>query len=513
MSTVTSTTRASEGSRHPGLALVVIAAAQLMVVLDMTIVNIALPAMQHELHFSLTNLAWVINAYALTFGGLLLLGGRTGDLFGRRRMFVVGIAIFTVASLAGGLATDQAWLIAARALQGVGAAIASPTALSLIASTFPDGRKRHRAMAVYAGMSAAGGALGLLLGGILVDVSSWRWVLFVNVPIGAAVALTAPSVLAHVPSHGGSLDLPGAVSGSGGIAAIVYGLLRAPESGWTDPTTLAAFALGALLLAVFVALESRRPDALLPLRFLANRSRSSGYVVMLLLGASMLSLIYFLTQFLQNVLGYSPIVAGVAYLPIPFVIGTTGLIVSRRVHRFGTRRFLTAGPLFVAVGLLWVSTIQQTSSYLSILGPLVLIGMGMGLSFVPLTLNAVSQVAPKETGLASALLNTSQQVGGSLGLAVLVTVAATVTRSTLAGAHTAASAALGATSHAALLHAEVAGTQAALRVGALGALLGFAIAVVGVRASGTTAAAGGGSATALGGDAPGEALVTPMLPH
>ncbi len=458
------------GTRYPRLALVVIAAAQLMVLLDLTIVNIALPSMQRELHFTTTNLAWIINAYALAFGGLLLLGGRMGDLYGRRRMFVVGIAVFTTASLLGGLATTQAWLVGARALQGVGAALASPAALSLIAATFPEGPLRHRAMAVYAGMSAAGGALGLVLGGILVDVASWRWVLFVNVPIGAAAALAAPFVLARVVGQGGRLDLPGAVTGSLGIAAVVEGLLRAPEAGWTHATTLAAFAVGAVLLAAFVAIESRRSYALLPLAFLADRSRSAGYAVMLLLGASMLSLIYFLTQFLQNVLGYSPVVAGVAYLPIPAVIGTTGLIVSRRVHRFGTRPFLTVGPLLVAAGLLWVSTVTQTSAYPDILGPLVVVGLGMGLSFVPLTLNAVAGVPPRRTGLASALLNTSQQIGGSLGLAVLVTVAATVARDTLAGA-----------ARPSAVLAQVAGTQAAFRVGAFGALLGFVLALAFVR--------------------------------
>ncbi len=488
------------GSRHPGLAVMVIAAAQLMVVLDMTIVNIALPAMQQQLHFSQTNLAWVINAYALTFGGLLLLGGRSGDVFGRRRMFVVGVVLFAGASLAGGFATDQAWLIAARAVQGAGAAIASPTALALIASTFPDGRQRNRAMAVYAGMSAAGGAIGLLLGGVLVDIASWRWVLFVNVPIGAAVALAAPSLLAREPAHGGRLDLPGAVSGSAGIAALVYGLLRAPQVGWADPGTLAAFGVGVLLLAVFAALERRRSDALLPLPFLADRSRSAGYLVMLLLGAAMLSLIYFLTQFLQNVLGYSPLVAGVAYLPVPAAIGTTGLLVSRRVQRFGTRGFLTAGPLLVAAGLLWVSTVHQGSAYASILAPLVVIGVGMGLAFVPLTLNAVAGVAPRRTGLASSLLNTSQQVGGSLGLAVLVSVAAMVVRHTAAGAAGAAATRLagaaagagplGRAALSAALHAQVAGTQAALRVGAVGALIGFVIAVLGVRAPSPAAAVG-----------------------
>ncbi len=455
---------------RPRLALVVIAAVQLMVLLDLTIVNIALPSMQRELHFSTTNLAWVINAYALTFGGLLLLGGRMGDLYGRRRLFLWGITVFTLASLAGGLATSQAWLVAARALQGAGAAAASPAALSLIASTFPEGPLRHRAMAVYAGMSAAGGAIGLVLGGLLVDVVSWRWVLFVNVPIGLAAALAAPFALARVPGRGGRLDLPGAVTGSLGVAALVEGLLRAPEAGWAGWTTLAAFALGAGLIVAFAVIEAHRKDALLPLGFLVDRSRSAGYAVMLLLGASMLSLIYFLTQFLQNVLGYSPIVAGVAYLPIPAVIGVTGLIVSRKVHRFGTRPFLTVGPSLVAAGLLWVSTVNQTSTYVDILGPLVVVGLGMGLSFVPLTLNAVASVPPQRTGLASSLLNTSQQVGGSLGLAVLVTVAATVGRHTLVAA-----------GHNSLVLEQVAGTQAAFRVGALGAFLGFLLAAALVR--------------------------------
>jgi len=458
------------GTGRPRLALVVIAAVQLMVLLDLTIVNIALPSMQRELHFSTTNLAWVINAYALTFGGLLLLGGRMGDLYGRRRLFIWGIAVFTLASLAGGFATSQAWLVAARALQGAGAAAASPAALSLIATTFPEGPLRHRAMAVYAGMSAAGGAIGLVLGGLLVDVASWRWVLFVNVPIGLAAALTAPFALARVPGRGGRLDLPGAVTGSLGVAALVEGLLRAPDAGWAGRSTLAAFTAGAVLLVAFAVIETHRKDALLPLGFLADRSRTAGYVVMLLLGASMLSLIYFLTQLLQNVLGYSPIVAGLAYLPIPAVIGTTGLIVSRKVHRFGTRPFLTAGPLLVATGLLWVSTVTQSSTYIDILGPLVVVGLGMGLSFVPLTLNAVAGVAPHRTGLASSLLNTSQQIGGSLGLAVLVTVAATVGRHTLAAA-----------GHGSLVSAQVAGTQAAFRVGALGAFLGFLLAAAWVR--------------------------------
>jgi len=491
---VTSPAVTAAPTRHKGhrLALVVIATAQLMVMLDLTIVNIALPSIQHELHFSTTNLTWVIDAYVLVFGGILLLGGRTGDLFGRRRMFIIGIAVFAAASLAGGLATTQAWLIAARSVQGIGAAIASPTALALIATTFDEGRERNRAMAVYAGMSGAGAALGLLLGGVLVDVASWRWVLFVNVPIGVAVLALAPFVLPRVSGHSGKLDVPGAVTVSGGMALLVYGLVRAPTAGWSDTGTVLSFAAAAVLLAIFVAIEAKTERPLLPLRFLGNRNRGGGYAIMLLLGAAMLSLIFFLTQFLQEVLHYSPIDAGVAYLPIPVMVGGMGLVVSRLVKRFGTRPFLTVGPLAVAGGLLWLSFVTSSSTYLTLFGPLVIIGLGMGLSFVPLTLNAVSSVARRESGLASALLNTSQQVGGSLGLAALVTVAATVTRDRLA--QTTGSVRAAAASHAggrtvAALHAltteaTVHGYQMAFRVGALGAGIAFLIAILTVRSPG-----------------------------
>jgi len=489
---------APKGHRsHHGLALVVIAAAQLMVMLDLTIVNIALPSIQRELHFSATNLTWVIDAYVLVFGGLLLLGGRAGDLLGRRRMFVVGIALFTLASLLGGLATTQVWLVAARSAQGIGAAIASPTALALIATTFDEGRERNRAMAVYAAMSAAGAALGLLLGGVLVDVSSWRWVLFVNVPIGAAVLLLAPVALSASRGRRGRLDVPGALAVSGGMALVVYGLVRAPTSGWSNLGTIASFVAAAVLLATFVLVESTSTRPLVPLRFLADRRRAGGYAVMLLLGASMLSLIYFLTQFLQDVLHYSPIMAGVAYLPIPLTVGVTGIVVSHLVWRMGTRPFLVAGPALVAAGLAWVSLVTASSGYAQVLGPLVLVGLGMGLSFVPLTLNAVSSVQHHESGLASALLNTSQQVGGSLGLAALVTVATTATRdslrrstralgSTSFGHRTAVRALHGAALHGAALQAgEVAATvhgyQMAFRAGAAGAVLAFVLALVLVR--------------------------------
>ncbi|MDA8317345.1 MAG: MFS transporter [Actinomycetota bacterium] len=482
-------TRTSEpiGARprpHHRLALVVIATAQLMVMLDLTIVNIALPSMQRELHFSATNLTWVVDAYVLVFGGLLLLGGRLGDLFGRRRMFAIGIAAFAGASLAGGLATDQTWLITARAIQGIGAAIASPTALSLIVTTFEEGAPRNRAMGVYAGMSAAGGALGLLLGGVLVDVASWRWVLFVNVPIAIAVLVLTPMSLhaGRAPSRRDHrLDVPGALSISAGMALLVYGLVSAPTNGWSSARTDLAFALAALLLGVFVAVERSSREPLIPLGFLRNRNRAAGFGVMLLLGAAMLSLIFFLTQFLQDILHYSPILAGVAYLPIPFSVAGTSVAVSRLVRRYGVRRFLVVGPVLVAVGLLWVSEVNATSSYAQVFGPLVLVGLGMGLSFVPLTLNAVASVEGHQSGLASALLNTSQQVGGSLGLATLVTVAATATRDQLQHAATGLRAAGTSLStprlHALAAAASVHGYQMAFRWGAAGAVIAFLIAV------------------------------------
>ena len=472
------------GTGHHRLALVVIATAQLMVMLDLTIVNIALPSMQRELHFSSTGLTWVIDAYVLAFGGLLLLGGRTGDLFGRRRMFVAGIGLFAAASLAGGLATTQTWVIAARAVQGVGAAIASPTALALVATTFDEGVERNRAMAVYAGMSAAGGALGLLLGGILVEVASWRWVLFVNVPIGAAVLTLTPLALAATPARqggGGRLDVPGALSALSGTALLVYGLIRAPSSGWSDGVTVVAFAFAAVIIAGFVAIERSARQPLVPLRFVRNRNRAAGYAMMLLLGAAMLSLIFFLTQFLQNVLQYSPVMAGVAYLPIPASVAVTSVVVSRLLARLPLRLFLTVGPALVAGGLAWVSTVSSSSGYPEIFGPLLLVGIGMGCTFMPLTLNAVASVSRNESGLASALLNTSQQVGGSLGLAALVTVAATATRDRLAhgvgtALHTAATSApeLRSLTTAATVH----GYDLAFRSGALAAAAAFATALL-----------------------------------
>ena len=462
--------------RHAGLALVLICAVQMMVILDGTIVNIALPSIQHELHFSAPGLEWVITAYTLTFGGLLLLGGRSGDLFGRRRMFTIGVVIFTAASLLGGFATDQLWLIAARVAQGVGGAIASPTALALIQNTYPEGPKRSRAMGVYAAMSGAGGSLGLLLGGILTDVASWRWVLFVNVPIGLTVAIAAPRVLGTTPTRHGRLDLPGALSVTLGMASLVYGLSRAATTGWSDQLTVVALAVAVVLLVTFVAIESKSPHALMPLHIFKNRNRAGSYVIMLCLAAAMFATFFFITQFVQNILGYSPLKAGFAFLPMTIGIGGSANIISRLVGRIGPRRPMTVGPLLVASGLMWLSFVGVHAAYISIVGPLLLLAIGMGSTFVPLTLTVMSRVPRGEAGLASALLNTGQQIGGSLGLAVLVTVATSVTKSHLVSAgHT--------ISRAQHALATTNGYDAAFRIGSLIAFVAFLLAVTVIRST------------------------------
>ena len=415
--------------RRLGLALAVIATAQLMVVLDETIVNVALPHIQAALRFSGSNLEWVVNAYALAFGGLLLLGGRSGDLLGRRRVFITGILLFSFASLLGGFATDQAWLLAARALQGVGGAFAAPTALSLIVVNFPEGPPRNRAMGVYAAMSVAGGAVGMIAGGLLVNYASWRWVLFVNVPIGLVVALLAPRVLGESQRRRGQFDLPGAITGSLGLAALVYGLSSAATSPsgvshWDDTKVIASLAAAAVLLVAFGVIEARSRHALVPIRVLRSRDRSGSYLIMLCAGAALFGMFFFLTLFLQNVWGYSALKTGVAYLPMIATVMGGSAVASQVVNRIGARPLLLAGAAVTTGGLFWMSRITEHSHYASgPLGPTMVAGLGLGLIFVPLSLVALTKVADHDAGVASSLLNTGQQVGGSIGLAILGTVA------------------------------------------------------------------------------------------
>jgi EmrB/QacA subfamily drug resistance transporter len=414
---------------HPGLALTIIAASQLMVVLDATIVNIALPQMQQALHFSTTSLSWVLNAYTLTFGGLLLLGGRAGDILGRRRVFVAGILVFTLASFLGGLATSSGWLLSARALQGIGAAVAAPTALSLIATNFAEGQARNRAFGVFSAVAVSGGAIGLIAGGMLTSWLSWRWVLFVNVPIGILLAVLAPLFIAESERQPGRFDLGGALTSTAGMTALVYGFIRAAQEGWSAPGTIGSFLAAAVLLAVFVSIETRTRQPITPLHMFRDRNRAGSYAIMLALAAAMFGQFFFLTLFVQNVLGYSPLRAGLAFLPITGAIVLTSQFAARSLPRIGPKRLMTGGALLAVAGLAWLTQVSVTSGYLDgILGPMLLFGLGMGLLFVPLTVVAVSGVAPHEAGAASSLLNVTQQVGGSLGLSILVTVFGTASR-------------------------------------------------------------------------------------
>jgi EmrB/QacA subfamily drug resistance transporter len=493
---VASRTTQAAPPRRLGLALAVIATAQLMIVLDATIVNIAQPHIQQALHFSGTNLEWVVTAYAVTFGGLLLLGGRSGDLLGRRRVFIAGILLFSVASLLGGFATSQAWLLTARAVQGVGAAFAAPTALALIAVTFPEGRARNRAMAVYASMSIAGGAVGLIASGLLVEYLDWRWVFFVNVPIGLAVALLAPRVLGESERRRGNFDLPGAITGSIGLAALVYGLISAATtsngvSHWGDTKVIVSLVAAVVLLVSFGIIEVRSRNALMPIRVLRSRDRSGAYLISLCIGTALFGMFFFLTLFVQEVWGYSPIKSGVAYLPmIALMILGSGLA-SQLVPRIGARPLLITGSALASGGMFWMSRLNEHSTYAGgLLGPMLLAALGLGLIFVPMSLVSLVHVPNEDTGVASSLFNVGQQVGGSIGLAVLGTVAWSAVASNLRSAAAAAAHAPAAhLSKAQELAAQTAATNHALAYGfsrgylvsAGIMLLGLIIAVVAIR--------------------------------
>jgi EmrB/QacA subfamily drug resistance transporter/deazaflavin-dependent oxidoreductase (nitroreductase family) len=459
--------------RNLTLALIVIAFAQLMVVLDTTIVNVALPSVQRALHFSATDLEWVVNGYALAFGGLLLLGGRAGDLYGRRRMFITGVLVFAAGSFAGGLATTSAWLIVARVIQGAGGAIVAPTALSLIANTLQEGPSRNRALGVYAGAAGSGGAIGLILGGVIVNYLSWRWVLFVNVPIAIALALLASRVLPATEARAGRLDLPGAISVTGAMTLLVYGLSRAATHGWTDNLTVATLGMGAALLVLFLVIEMRSRQPLMPLSIFANRNRSGAFALRMVAGATTLAVLFFLGQIVQNVLGYSPLQAGFAFLPLGVGVVITAQATSRLVGRIGPKLPIALGALAVAGGLFWLSRMGDQVSYVpDILGPLVVLSVGLGLIFFPTTVVAISGAARHESGLASAVLNVSQQLGGSIGLAVLGTVAANVTSDHLAGARP---------THALIDSALTAGFTSAFELGVPIALAGFVLALLVIR--------------------------------
>lgn len=407
---------------NPTVALILIVACQLMLIVDATIVNVALPAMQRELGISVSELSWVLNAYTLAFGGLLLFGGRVGDILGRRRVFLAGVSLFTVASLIGGFATSGEWLLAARAAQGVGAAFAAPATLALITTTFAEGPARTRALAVYGAASGSGAAIGLVLGGVLTDLLSWRWVMFVNVPVGVALVLLVPRYLAEGERARGRFDILGALTSTLGMTALVYGLIRTSEVGWDDPVALGAFALAVVLLATFLLAETRARQPILPLSLFGSRDRSIMFAGMLLLSGTLTGMFFFLTQFVQDVLGFSPLVAGFGFLPVALTLVGAASVVTRMLPRIGAKRFMLVGVVLVGGALAWLTQITMDTAYLTgLLGPMILFGVGVGFFTVPLTVVAVSGVAPHEAGAASSALNAMQQVGGSLGLAVLVT--------------------------------------------------------------------------------------------
>jgi EmrB/QacA subfamily drug resistance transporter len=476
------------------LSLLVIATAQLMLVLDDAIANIALPSIQRDLGVSAATLPWIVNAYVLAFGSLLLFGGRVGDLFGRRRVLRVGLGVFVVASLVGGLGVNVSMLIVSRGLQGLGAALIAPNVLALIATTFPAGPARNKAMAVYAAMSALGITVGVLLGGVLTGLLSWRAVFFINVPIGLAV-LAGTKALVEGQRHRGRLDATDALSGTGSLFALAYGITRGGEYGWTDPVTVGAFVAALVLGALFVWLQARRQNPMLPLGLFGDRNRSGSYAAVLIVGAGLMGTFYLLTLYLQEVLRFSPVRTGLSSLPFGVGIVVGSAISAKLVERFAPRAVAGPGLVVGAAGMFWLSTLTATSSYgVHVLPAVFLATFGLGLSFVPLTLTAVHGVTDERAGVASALVNMAQQVGAALGLAVFTTVSLTAAEGRLPGAAKALRDGLGANDPGALARASEAlshGYTTAFLVGAGMLLVAAVIACVAVNTRRTQGAAAG----------------------
>ncbi len=450
------------------IALALLCVAQFVVVLDASIVNVALPTIGKALDFTESSLPWVLNAYVLTFGGFLLLGGRLADLLGRRRLFMGGLVLFAIASLAGGLATSSGQLIAARAVQGLGAAILSPAALSIVATTFKDGAERNKALGIWGAVAGSGGAAGVLLGGVLTEGLGWEWVLWVNVPIGIVAAAIAPTLIAETRSEDETrhFDIAGAVTITLGLSAFVFALLDAETVGWGSAQTIGTIVASLLLLAAFVAIERRSRAPLVPFSIFRVRTVTGANVVGILVGASLFSMFYFISLYMQQVLGYSPIKAGLSYLPLAVSIILSAGIASSLVTKVGFKPILATGMGLIALGLLWFTQISVDGSFLGdLLGPSLLAAVGLGFAFVPVTIAAVSGIEDREQGLASGLINTSQQVGGALGLAILAAVANAI---------------IGSDDSPAKL---VEGFQAAFAVGAGFAVLGLIATLILVRGS------------------------------
>ncbi|RDI53419.1 MFS transporter [Nocardia mexicana] len=428
--------RADTPRLRSGIVLATLLTCQLMIILDVTVMNVALPRIRSDLHFSATGLSWVMNAYTLVFGGLLLLGGRAGDLFGRRRLFVAGAALFTLASLVGGLAPTAGWLLAARVVQGVGGAMAGPSTLALLTTTFSEPKARIRALALFSGMSSAGVAIGLVVGGLLTEWLGWRSVLFINVPFGLLVVVLALRYLPQPQRRPARLDLPGAVTATAGIAALVYGFINAAAHGWGAAATGISLAAGAVLLAAFLAVELRAPQPLLPLHLFTDRNRAAAYANMFLGPMAGMSMFFFLTQYLQEVRGMSALTTGFAFLPTAALMFTMIRLIPRLLPRFGPRPVTVTGTVSMAAGLVLLTQLSTGTAYFPLLlAAMILMGVGIGLAFSPLNVIIMSNVAPSDAGAAGGALQTVQQVGGTLGLAVLVTVFGTASRNAAGSPH------------------------------------------------------------------------------
>lgn len=461
-----------EKVKHKGLALALLATAQFMVILDATIVNVALPAIQKSLGFtSASDLQWIVTAYALVFGGFLLLGGRLADLFGRRRMLLIGTTIFAIASLLGGLAQGSTELIVFRAIQGLGGALLSPAALSLVLTIFKEGPERNRALGIWSMVAGGGGAVGLVLGGLLTQYVDWRWTFFINVPIGIAVLLLAPRfVPASLPSAKQKLDIAGAFTITGSLMAAVYALAKVPEFGWTGANTIWMFAASAVLMAAFIVNERLVKQPLIDLSIFKRRSVTGGTLLNILQPAAMFSMFFYLSIYLQSLLHYTPTETGIANVPFTITVIVVAGLLSRRVAKMNTKPFLVAAPLLVAGGLLYLSRLPLSSNYwIDLLPGIIVMAAGMAVSFVLVTVTATSGVTHKESGLVSGLLNTAQQIGGALGLAVLSVISTQATNDKMAAAHG---------NPAALPEALVHGFQQGFRAAVIFALAASIVALV-----------------------------------
>jgi EmrB/QacA subfamily drug resistance transporter len=452
-------------------ALILLCVAQFVVVLDASIVNVALPSIGRGLHFSEQNLPWIVNAYVIAFGGFLLLGGRAADLLGRRRVFMSGLLVVAAASLAAGFAATQGELIAARAAQGLGAAIISPSALSIVTTMFRDGAERNRALALWGAVVGSAGAAGVLLGGILTTGLGWQWVLWVNVPVSLIALAFTPGLIPESRSEAATrhFDAAGAITVTTGLSVLAYAMLDASSAGWGSTKILGLLGAAVILLGAFVVIEQRSSAPLVPFRIFQLRTLTGANVVGLLLGASLFSMFFFISLYMQQVLGYSPIHAGLSYLPLALTIIVAAGLGGQMVTRLGFKPILAAGMLAIALGLFWFSRVSVGGGFLSdILGPSLLAAVGLGFGFVTTTIAAVSGVNEREQGLASGLINTSQQIGGALGLAVLSTIATTSTHNALV-------------TGSSVPHALTDGFQTAFLGGAAIAALGFVATLVLIR--------------------------------